>query len=664
MPGNSGGAHTREMLRFSWAVLLLAACDPGAVGGADAGADAGLDAGPPPDAGSPRARFVLPREAAPTESFFDLPFPNDVRRTAAGTTDWSGFPNPRRNSFVRRYVEAMTERLDGFGTNGAVYFRFSHPIDEATLSGATVFLVDVGDGASAEPHPAHLHYQEAATVFWSANTVAIRPIYGVPLASARRYAAVVTTGLRAATGEPFARDADFQALLDGGGDDAVARARATYGDAIERVVAAGVPEDELLAVAVFTTTDAIGETLAIRDWLVREYPAPTVVSAEVRGNTPRLTELQGRYGPSPILQDGVLPYIDAGGRIAVGADGAPIVHGEFDAQFVLTVPTAPMPEAGYPIVLFAHGTGGAFTSVVSSGVATELAALGIAAMGVDQIHHGDRNPSEVDPALLFFNVSNPDAARDNTRQSALDVVQQRRLVPSLTFDAALIERDGRPVRFDPANVFFMGHSQGGLNGPLFLAIDDGARAAVLSAASAVITPALVEKLEPLVIPDILRTLLGLPGASWEEAIALEGFGYEHPIATMVQTWLEVSDGSNYAHLIAAAPRAGFAAKSVLMTEGLRDEFSPPASIEALAGAMRLPQAEPVHAVVPGLAARGIDALALPITANLAGGAATGALLQFPEDGHFAVFENEAAEAQVFAFFGSLLDGGPGTIAAP
>lgn len=171
------------MLRFSalWLGLTLAACGPLPVVEPDAGpgTDASLA-----DAGAPRALFVLPREDAPTETFFDLPFPNDVRRTAAGTTDFSAFPNPRRNSFVRRYVDAMTARLDGFATNGAVYFRFSQPVDPSTLDDATVRLVDLEDGAA---QPAVIHYQERATVFWSANTVAVRPVYGV------RCAAVVAT---------------------------------------------------------------------------------------------------------------------------------------------------------------------------------------------------------------------------------------------------------------------------------------------------------------------------------------------------------------------------------------------------------------------------------------------------------------------------------------
>ena len=114
-----------------------------------------------------------------------------------------------------------------------------------------------------------------------------------------------------------------------------------------------------------------------------------------------------------------------------GPDGQPVVHGRYDARFALTVPRTTMPEAGYPIVLYAHGTGGDYRSFIDDGTARRLADAGFAVMGIDQIHHGARNPTSSSPELLFFNIQNPDAARDNNRQSALDIVQQARVVPAL-----------------------------------------------------------------------------------------------------------------------------------------------------------------------------------------------------------------------------------------
>ena len=101
-----------------------------------------------------------------------------------------------------------------------------------------------------------------------------------------------------------------------------------------------------------------------------------------------------------------------------------------------------------------------------------------------------------------------------------------------------------------------------------------------------------------------------------------------------------------------------------MTEGLMDQYSPPTSIEALAGSMFVPQVLPDHRPIAALGLRGLAPVSAPVTGNVAGGAATAGLLQFPDDGHFAIFQNEAAEAQVLGFFESLAGGQPGTIPAP
>ncbi|MFK7989995.1 MAG: hypothetical protein AB8I08_28505 [Sandaracinaceae bacterium] len=657
--------NVRLTFFFALLLLLLPACDP-VVDDADTGTPT-TDGGPgetacaEPEAGPARAVFRLDADES---AFFDLPWPTDLRRTSDGTIDVLDFPNPGGNVFVEAYLEALTSRLEGFGTNGAVYFRFSQSVDPASLpdtpeasleDGTSVALIDLETGAL---HPIVVSYQDCPRRYWAAHSVALRPVYGIPLASARRYAAVVTRSVTGLEGTTFERDADFESVMAG------TAATDVFEPLAAGLEAAGIAPDTVLAATVFTTQDAISDTIAIRDWMMDEYPAPVVRTETLQLNavSPRFDDIEGEYGPVPIFQDGTLPYVNEGGAIDL-TDGVPTVHGEYDARFALAIPTTDMPEAGYPIVLYAHGTGGDYRTPLGNDAARELARRGIAVMGVDQIHHGARNPGTSDPSILFFNIPNPDAARDNNRQSALDVVQQARLVANLTIPTEIVNRDGEAVRFDPAQTYFMGHSQGGLNGPLFLAIDDSARGAVLSAASGIITPALVEKVEPLSIPDLVRLLLNLPGSS-DEALELEGFTYSHPVATLLQSWVEASDTVNYAHLIVRSPREGFAPKSILMTEGLMDEYSPPISIEALAAAMDLPTIEPMSRQLVAHRVLGVAPITGPVTGNLADGAATGGLLQFPDDGHFAIFRNETAETQVYDFLGSLVDNSPGTIPAP
>ena len=58
-----------------------------------------------------------------------------------------------------------------------------------------------------------------------------------------------------------------------------------------------------------------------------------------------------------------------------------------------------------------------------------MASIGFAAMGVDQIHHGTRNPTASGPEGLVFNFLNPFAFRDNAaRWLYTGITRARRLV--------------------------------------------------------------------------------------------------------------------------------------------------------------------------------------------------------------------------------------------
>ncbi|MGF1468244.1 MAG: hypothetical protein ACFCGT_19150 [Sandaracinaceae bacterium] len=635
----------------------------------DLGADATVE---PADA---TALFVLPRPTV-EPFFYDLPWPTELRRAPSGRVDVTGFPNPLSQPIVTGFVTAINARLDGWGTNAAVYFRFDASIDPSSLpatpeaslaADASVFLLDVESG---QRHPVVWHYQDEATQYWAEHTLAVRPVYGLPLAGGRPYVAVVTDRVRTAAGGLLRADEDLAALLSGASSDVVVtEARALHQPALDALAGAGVPPAEVRSLAYFVTQDPTADMLRLREWLLASYPAPSadVGAWTLRASAPSYQEVNGRYGPSPIVQAGALPYLATGGEIVLDASGAPTVHGEFDPRFSLVLPQTPMPDDGYPVVIYAHGTDGDYRSVVRTGLAVDLAEAGIATMGVDQIHHGERNAGG-DPGLLFFNVLNPDAARDNVRQSALDVVQQARLLADLAVPLGIADRDGRPVVFDANEVYFIGHSQGGLNGPLFLAIDGAARGAVLSASTGVIAPALREKTMPddPSIPELVVSFLQLSGDSVEEAFETEGFVVEHPIPNLLQTWIEAADAVNYASRLGRDRPAALGPLSVVMTEGLLDAWSPPLSIEALAGAIGLPVVRPVESVIDALRLRGIDPVTAPVTGNLGG--ATGGLLQYPDDGHFLIFQNPAARTRVIDFLDSLTEEAPGqeagTIGAP
>ena len=163
---------------------------------------------------------------------------------------------------------------------------------------------------------------------------------------------------------------------------------------------------------------------------------------------------------------------------------SPVLQSTFDMRFSLVVPTrAELPDAAGRLpdrALRARHRRQLRVRVPRErrASARRCRRKCVAAMGVDQIFHGARpgapppdDPNyENDIELLFFNFYNPIAARTNGRQGAVDVVQQARLFTRVARDRprARLAARARRCRFDATKFMFVGHSQGGVNGPLFL----------------------------------------------------------------------------------------------------------------------------------------------------------------------------------------------------
>ena len=125
------------------------------------------------------------------------------------------------------------------------------------------------------------------------------------------------------------------------------------------------------------------------------------------------------------------------------------------------------PSDGWPVILYAHGTGGDYQTFVRESLDLRAALIErkgkppvrMAMIGIDQVLHGPRDPSGSNPEITFFNLQNLDAARDNVKQGAADDFQLLRLVEEM--NVAKAPTTGRPIRFDKKRIYFMGHSQGG-----------------------------------------------------------------------------------------------------------------------------------------------------------------------------------------------------------
>jgi predicted esterase len=625
------------------AALFLGAAAPGPCG--EEGGSVG-----DPDAGGAQAVTAL-FELAPSE-FYALPFPNDLRRTAGGI-DLSGHVRP--NPLIAQYLDTFATHTDGFGTNSALFVRFSGAIDAASLpatpqasleASAAVYLVDVDPGSPdhGERVPLRFRFEPKAGVAIGPNWLAALPYPGFPLRGATTYALVVTRRLRAAGGGvAVGRAADFEAALGGGAaGEAVARARAVLAPLRAWLDEPGGDDvDDVACATVFTTQDATSLMGGLRQ-RVHATPEPDPRDVVAASGTAAYVSYRGVYD-APNFQRGEPPYLAAGGDLVVDGAGLPVVQRSEALRFAVTFPTGARPAAGWPIVLYAHGTGGDHESFIDDGTAGRMAAEGLAAIGIDQVLHGPRDPTGSDPELTFFNFQNPLAARDNVRQGAADGFQLVRLVLRLAIDGHTV---------DPAKIYFMGHSQGGLTGPPFLAHEPDVEAAVLSGAGGLIYFSLLHKTKPQNVADIVKSLV--------RDDPLDEF---NNVLALVQMFIEPADPQNYAPLLVREPLDGVGAKHVYQSEGITDHYTPLPNIEAFGVAMGLSPVGPVLRPVPGFALRGQATLTAPVSGNLGG--RTGVFLQYDasgiSDGHFVVFRVAAAQRQHARFLGSLAQTGVATL---
>lgn len=592
-----------------------------------------------------------------TQGFFDDPWPSDLRLTSDGAPEVTGFPNPSRLALLDTIKDAVESSVRAFSVSAPVYFRFSGAIDPSSLpnsledsldDGASVFLIDVDPESPTylQRHPARSLFIEEETVFWPGHTLALRPAHGLPLRADTTYAAVVTGALLDMEGRSTTGSPNLETVLGIAETPVPAAmpAALAYAPAVAALSEAGLDLESLVSLTVFTTQDPIGEMIAIRDFIdTAPSPAPVPRSGRFVRNGESYSLLHGAY-TAPMFMEGEVPFLNEGGAIRFDDEGAPILQGEFEMRFAVSIPTnVEMPESGWPLILYAHGTTGDFESFV--GETAERAALaGFAMMGVDQIHHGPtRNPNNTSEELLVFNFLNPSAFQNNTRQGAADFIALARFARDNELDPRVL---GPGVGFDASQMYFFGHSQGGLNGPLFMAVDDVVQGGVLSGAGGQLAIGLVDKTEPLSIPVLAMAFLGVDAG--EQLI------YEHPVYALLSTLTDVSDPTNYAHLITAAPLPGYAPKHVLMTQGLSDEFTPPRSMQALALAGGFPILEPVMSPFEASEIVGIPSGGTSAELNVNG--ATAALIQF-DGGHFVAFE-DATRDRIQRFFETALTGAP------
>ena len=678
-------------------------CAPGPAGGACASAPAAA-AGTPTPPGIPRwpgvdcgeddtvarAYFDIPRGVGPNADFFRLPFPNDVRRSASGL-DLSGFPTPATvlpDDVIGRYVAASEAELDGFSTNPTVIFRFSTTYNWDSVGG-NLRLVDITPGSPSFGQDQSLAWLTTAgplSHYICDNWLAVRSGHGAPLRPGTTYAVIMLDGINQSdtAHSSFARSADLDAILaDTRPSDPIL---ATAWDAYAplRDFAAGDAATDIGAVlnaAVFTTQSLPNTVPEMRD-VVRASTidatdltlCDTGVTSPCDDGTPqracvsadgRFAEIHGHLS-LPNFQEGTAPYQTTGGGIARAADGSPMSTGSIPVCFAMTIPTtATMPGSGWPLALYAHGTGGSFRSGIQKGLAGDLADAGIATLAIDFPEHGRRRgDSTASPDSLFYNFANPEAAKGNVLEGAADLFSQVYWAERADI-AAADSPTGAEIRFDYTHVALFAHSQGATHAALALPYEPGIGAAVLSGEGGDLTQSLLTKSSPVNIAAILPfALLDADGAGH-----LAG-GDFHPALSLFQGYFDDADPVNYARTLVRDP--GGVGRHVFMTYGLGDTFATEATQRAFAQAGRLALVEPVLTLdaAGNPNSFGLPVAPAPLNGNvmIAGSTFTVGVRQYMpnagDDGHFVATDTTQGRADVMRFLTDALSGTTPTIGAP
>ncbi len=600
-----------------------------------------------PDGGVAAAR-VYPRFAPSADpmDFGAVPFPDDLYLDSAGHIALGALPSEA--DALDGFSDAMRRglaELDGFSTVAPIFFYFPpSSIDvtslpagaaESTREDSSVFLLD------ADPASPTAFRRVPVTINFhpGLGQLAIRPWDGYPLASGRRYAAVVTTSVRDDLGMPIGPDPRFAEVRDAEArptDEILGEAYDRYSAVLASLASNGIARERVAGLAVFTVQHVAPDMRDARD-AVWSGAVPSVILDAAIAAGPEMDALlgvpsmdllgvdvpggvvhrniawviQGRFG-SPRLDS---PRPGVHGVFARDESGALIVQRTDEVPFTLTLPAGDITRV--PLVIFQHGLGGERSDMFA--VADALAAAGHATLAIDIPYHGMRalganldfrhrfgategpdgfgDRSGADVQLQFLGALDtrgelvafhPSYVRDVLRQSAVDLMRAVRMIREGDLGSVRARVELSTLGFASAPIAFVGVSLGGIVGTIFVAseMEIGAAALVVTGGD---LSRLVENsanFAPL-FTAILIPKLGIDASALEPTLYPLSF---HPELALYQTVLDRGDSISF------APRFSTRPIDVLFQMAEHDEAMPNRATEALARAAgaQIIDADAVH----------------------------------------------------------------------
>lgn len=640
--------------------------------------------------GGTKAYFSLDLNE-PTTTFFDQPWPSELRQREDGRVDLTKFPG--RTSFLGRYLTLAESSLRGASISPTMYVRFAGTLALSRESiNSSILLIDI-DQQSPErgkrwPVLAQIAPSHARHI--PPGTLEVRVMPGFILRPGTRYALVVQRDLiTPALGTTLSLEATKATVPRK--DPLEEHARQTLAPVYEQLEALQISRKSIAALTSFQTQDPTAFTRALLHHAanLQGDTAPKLLWAGWDAAQSRPQDaapyyvLRGVYcTPNYQQRLSEAPFLPSGGEILKDQQERPILAPLtpttpgynpacgplLPSRFILSIPTSSPPREGYPLVIAAHGTGGSATSFLGSkNFSAWAASRGIAVLSTDQPLHGAggeaprpgshprslalpsllglRLPVALEPSMLFYNPLNPAAARDNLRQATVDAAMLIQLFAGLDLGAAaqLRTADGAPasIRFRRDRILLAGHSQGSQSLAVLGALDPHVRAVVLSGCGGDTRYGILGNKEFAHFRPIAETLLGMAPGELDEF---------HPFLALIQALSDPVDPQSYAWIYntrTPTPR------SVLHIEGIGDSYTPNISAEALAIALEATPLAPLLQVPRGYELFGKNAQ-VEVSANAQGGQSTLVFVQkmptHREDGHFVIY----AEPEMGPLIGSFL----------
>ncbi|MFO0737327.1 MAG: hypothetical protein U0270_15665 [Labilithrix sp.] len=608
------------------------------------------------ETGDVQSYFDVPR-GTPLKDFFRLPFPNDIRTIGSSPNlkpDYKDFPVPGAGVLgfdaVDRWARFIEKTGTGWSSYSSITFRFSGELDFASFDAQfkVTHLVDLTDKSELGHAWSSISNR---TSYVCPNSLTFRPQVGHPFKPGHSYAAYITTGAKAKSGVAVKRGADFAAMVaasDPGGD--LSTPWNKYKPLREYLTAQAISPDTILNAAVFTVgqVDKPGRDMGN---FVEAATAPNAWTKCEAGTTSPCAQHDGKRNcpatPAagvdeyhtvlklPLYQKGNLPFMkpEDDGSFVPGTKQSTI-----DVCAAITIPSGATGEI--PVLVYGHGTGGSFRSHANENVASRMAALKVAVLGIDQVGHGTRRGTETaDPSGIFFNFANPAAAHGNVLQGGADQV-------ALVKFAQTGPTVGG-VTLSKTKIAYWGHSQGATEGAISMPYTKGVTGVLFSGEGGSLIDSLLTKTSPQNLLALAPFIISEPKANVDSS---------HPVLTLFQNGIDPADPMNHAANMNPVPpvASDIVQKHVFVPYGQKDTYATPSTQLVYLTASNLFVAPTPSGVTPDKLHR--DPQAGPVSANSAGFTAVTRQYAKPadDDGHFVIFRDPSAIADGDKFLKAVL----------